>query len=751
LAEAASSPFVNAGATNQAAGNQLVQVQNDFVAGDTITFQVSDENDNGNAPNTTTNCTVANDYIGYSAVPTVSVVADNPTGAAADGDTTPTVTASISTNVGSLTTSSANCGALGVKDVLTLTFGKTATGTNTAADRYDITVSGIKYTLGAAVVGPQVNVAFNGGNFNDSPGDGTSDGVFTGTAPTTQPDDTDLSNATIEQVAVAANVPPIGVNLSSAQGYTATNVPISPITITENVPGAVPANWVCVTFKNSGNTGRAAIDTTTQKPTVSVTGGGAVVSSSPVTIDNTKPTISFQVTTASTTAPATFTLSKINIDDPNDWDGPFNAVVRINATSAASCAAASSGSALAEAPSAFDAIETDRIAGATVDDTSAAQLNNLTSGCLDYASGNVVLVRNDVAFDALPAAFMAGVLESGTLTTAGGTATTVSNATMNALRSEGAQTVYVLGGSQAISDAIVSQLQNTPSYQCGGTVPRTSGGVTQMLRVIRIFGQTQDGTAAAAAQYFGADPSNPYYGPGYTSSLDFSGAYSSGLYNDTTGASSTTAPDTSLLTAIVATDGSWQDAAAAGAEAWADAVPLVLTPAGSLSSDAANALINLGVQQVIVMGGPLAVSDNVVTQLQAMGLYVLRIAGQDYTDTAQLFARFFQNTTSDTNGKALGLDWGDSDLVFARGDYFGDGLVGAETAGYYEEPLLFTVDPNTLGQYLTSFLNLSGTLGGTDGVIGDNVYQTYLGGNLALTPATVQNMLNAVSAGNNAG
>jgi putative cell wall-binding protein len=383
-------------------------------------------------------------------------------------------------------------------------------------------------------------------------------------------------------------------------------------------------------------------------------------------------------------------------------------------------------------PSAFDSIETDRVFGNTVDDTAAAEMN------YEYnCNNNIVLARDDVPFDALSGAYLESDFGTGALLTPGGPAvTTVSQSALQEMRKLGVQTVYVLGGNQALTDAIVNQLQSTPSYNCGGTTARANG---QTLQVIRIFGPTADGTAAAVANYVGT-PDN----------WDFAGAYS-GVYNDTPGAESASAPkNTNLATAIVATDGGWQDAVSAGPGSYSGFMPVLLTPQASLGTDAAAALVNLGIQQVIVMGGTDAVSDAVVTQLEGMGITVLRVAGIDFTDTSQLFARFFQDTTTNTNGDDNGLDMGDSDINVSRGDYFGDALAGAVIGGNEDEPVLLTFDPNTLGQYLTAYLNSAGMPGGVDGNIGDNQYQVILGGAFAVSAATVQNDLNAVSAGNNA-
>jgi len=250
-----------------------------------------------------------------------------------------------------------------------------------------------------------------------------------------------------------------------------------------------------------------------------------------------------------------------------------------------------------------------------------------------------------------------------------------------------------------------------------------------------IFGQTADDTAQAISEYF----SSTKVGIG-----SFPGAYGT-TYNNTTGASSS-APSTTnaMRTAILATDGGFQDAASASTVSWNMGFPVLLTPTGSLAPQAQQAIVNLGIQQVIVMGGPVAVSDAVVTQLEGMGVSVLRIAGQDYTDTSQLLAQFEQNDVN-TSGVVNGLGWsgGGNPLVIARGDFYSDAITGSAFAGSNRMPILLTVDPNTVGAPLTAFLNNAGSTTATFPTDQLNI----LGGTLAITSATQQAMFSALAAG----
>lgn len=697
-ATAVSTPTVSLGHTNQAAGDWTAKVYNDFSpTSNQLVFQVYDPS--GNSPCGADTGTADGDFVGFSATPQVTVTADS--GNTGTLDTKPVVTASLSSSG----TGQANCNNTGINDILTLTEAGTATGT--PGDEWDISVTGVKYDIGSGV--PSL------GNI----GVGLQGGSASYTGATTGP-----SNATIGNVTVTANVPPVGIN-RPAPGYSASNQAISPITITEDVPGVVTGggDWVCVWLDYG------SWDVTSGAPVASVSGGGAALdpASSGVNPYVSTSLLSFQVKTTSSGSPATYTLSNLHVD-PGSNRGPDTIYVAEGATSS-SC---SSYTTLSDyVVSAFDTIETERDFGPTADDTAAKVFDN-TVGHGDYSSctytSDAVLARDDAPYDALAASFLGGDLGTGILLTPGGSATSVSSATLQELRVSGITTVYVVGGPLAISDSIVNQLQNTLAYNCGGATPVGSGTT---LSVVRIWGQNQDGTAQTIDDYVGS-----------ADSLDVHKGY--GLYNNTSGTESAAPAAGSLTTAVLAVDTGWQDAVAAGVFGYTG-YPIILSPTGSLSTEAMTALTDLGIQQVIVMGGPLAISDNVVTQLEGMGLSVLRVAGADYTDTAQLFATFYA-----TGSGNKGYDEDDSDIIVSRGDFFADALSGSTLAWWYGEPIVLTVDPNTIGSALTGYLNAAGSLA-TDGIngIGDCEYVSVLGGSLAVTPGTVQNILNDISAGNN--
>ncbi len=377
-----------------------------------------------------------------------------------------------------------------------------------------------------------------------------------------------------------------------------------------------------------------------------------------------------------------------------------------------------------------------RISGNTSAATAAAELEQQFDAAKGHCPGTTastrpVLLATDTTYpDALASAPLARSLSTGTLLT---TPKALSPAVAAALVIEGITHVVVLGGPLAVTTAIVTKLAETPATTCGG---RQKAGSN--ITVSRVAGTTEYETAAQVAAAAAS-------GAGGVGSLDLAGAYAGknatggdGRFNDTAGSASS-APATSgaLTTAVLATGTGFQDAEAADTLAYADRLPVLLTTATSLSPYAATAISSLHIAQVIVMGGPLAVSDSVVSALEAKGVSVLRVAGVDATDTAVQLARL------ETTAAPTGVGWhGTGALTVAQGASFGDGLAGAVVAAdgpssNDPEPLVLTENPTTIGAPLSDFLHKAGTQG-----IGGAVVTrfTILGGKLAIPRETVDHL-----------
>jgi putative cell wall-binding protein len=745
-------PVIAPGVTSAAGAWEITMrgTGNSWTAGDKIYLTV--------ARNDFLNCETVGlpDSIGFSAVPNVSAQA-----ASGGATATPTVTASLA-SMGSCASFS------GVNNVLVLTYTNSGTITGgTATDAFghpysaELTISGINYAVSGDVGdpnGPTANLGLIGlsGFLNVPPAFSTSfvpNDTIVGGVHTPGAVNGPI-NADIETnlVTVKGNTPSVTLQTNiTSTGASVTNQPISPITITESSPGALGGGvtgYACVRmapapFQKSEWNG------TTSAP-VATLGGGFAAGTVPVTIVTTgtltgADTLEFQIPAASSGTPGTVTLSglAVNVNTTAAVLPKLQANLRYGAVNAA-C----STTFLTSSSNPFTLAN---VAGRTfgqTQDATAAQVfqNNLpvcTSGVPSATNETPAVLVTDASYqDALSASYLAGNLGTGILTTP--TATLSADA-LAAIRLAGVTEVFVVGGPLAVSQANVTQLQNTPSFNCGGTSQRTTiDGQPVDLVVQQIFGQTADGTAAAVATFPGPKP------PGTGA---FQAAYT-GQYNDTSGSDgspTSAAPDSPVTTAVLATDTNFQDAASASAIAYNSLFPLLLTGSDSLSPDAVTAITNDAIQQVIVMGGPIAISDNVVTQLEGLGVAVLRVAGQDFTDTSQLLAQFELNSVVPAGqplaGQTNGLDYepffisnGVKYLTVARGDYYTDAIVISRLS--FNSPILLTWDPNNTGNpsgtnYLGTFLHTVGQVTSDPGSPTDGTINNLLlvGGTYAISPA----------------
>jgi hypothetical protein len=283
---------------------------------------------------------------------------------------------------------------------------------------------------------------------------------------------------------------------------------------------------------------------------------------------------------------------------------------------------------------------------------------------------------------------------------------------------------------------VIAQIEALPAYNPGGLT--TTGSNVKVVGPIYGSDGTAAGTAAAIATYYGSA-----YG-----SLSFPGAYTStglGLYNTTTGAGSTVAPTGYAPTAVVVASTDWQDAMSIAPEAFAKRMPVILAgPSSSttLGADASAALTSLGVKQVILVGGQLAVQNSVEAQIAALngGISVLRIAGIDATDTAAQIANFALASSSAGLGYTAGTATNRAVLA-SHGDYWSDALGAAALGGganmttFGFEPIILTQSPTVVGTYTTK------ELGVLAGLATPVTNLTVLGGPLAMPSSTVNTLL----------
>jgi putative cell wall-binding protein len=376
--------------------------------------------------------------------------------------------------------------------------------------------------------------------------------------------------------------------------------------------------------------------------------------------------------------------------------------------------------------------------GPTADATAAAELTRAFA----YEKGSCPPARDAVVAttkeyqDALASQYLAQDLATGTLLTP---STSLARVTATTLRKEGVKTVYIVGGPLAVTRAVANEIGQLTAYECGGA---SRGRSTGKIVVHRIYGKNQYATAMKVAELVGPGAAKAFPGA-YTTTNTTGGT---GRYNDTAGTGSA-APRGAVPTAILASGQEFQDAQSASVLSYRTKLPLLLTPASTLSSTAVAAIEKLHVQQVILMGGPLAVSDTVEAALVAeTGVSVLRVAGKDYTDTARELARFEAAAAPE----GLGWTFGHRVMV-ARGNGFTDGLAGAvldspfNTATGPEDtvrPLLLTRSPASVGASLSTFLRGIGDRGRSAGTTATEVVTalTVLGGPKAVPMAEIAAM-----------
>jgi putative cell wall-binding protein len=267
-------------------------------------------------------------------------------------------------------------------------------------------------------------------------------------------------------------------------------------------------------------------------------------------------------------------------------------------------------------------VTTSVISGATRYDTARiVALSAFPSGAND-----AVLASGQNFPDGLAAASLAGALGAPLLLTPTAALDPDTTSALTALK---VKTVHVVGGTNAVSAHVISQLT-----AAGYTVPTAIAGADRYATAAAIA------TAAVAIKPVG-----------------------------TVGG---------LKTAILATGLNFPDALAAGPAAYFGHLPILLTGPNTLSASASSAITSLGITGVIIMGGDNAVSSAVETAVQALTV------GGNPVATARIDGptRFATATAMDdlevTPVAGGGLGMSAENVVLASGLNFPDALVGAE-------------------------------------------------------------------------
>lgn len=142
--------------------------------------------------------------------------------------------------------------------------------------------------------------------------------------------------------------------------------------------------------------------------------------------------------------------------------------------------------------------------------------------------------------------------------------------------------------------------------------------------------------------------------------------------------------------AILASGDSFADALSVGSYAAKEGIPILLTQKNRLSSSVKNAIIDLGIKEIIIVGGSSVISETVEAELMELGISYRRLSGLNRVDTSLLIAQeLFQDVES---------------LLVSNGWAFADALAAAPLAAKMNMPIILT-RPDRLSSTTTTFMS----------------------------------------------
>ena len=245
---------------------------------------------------------------------------------------------------------------------------------------------------------------------------------------------------------------------------------------------------------------------------------------------------------------------------------------------------------------------------------------------------NAIIASGLEAYDALAGGPLAKVLDAPIFLTKGGSA--LETPVKDQLQKLGVKKVYILGGNQAISDAIFNEL--AARY---GT-----------NNVERIYGTSRYETAVEIAKKIdsikGASPSQVFIANG----LSY--------------------PDALSISPVAAIMGA----------------PILFTPATSTGVNAAakNYIADKEIAKATLVGGPVAVTDDVAVKLGEIGVSCDRVYGNTRYLTSVAIVQTYKSYFGGKQG-----------IVLATGENFADALSGSSFAAKKVIPILL-IDPRGL-------------------------------------------------------
>lgn len=297
---------------------------------------------------------------------------------------------------------------------------------------------------------------------------------------------------------------------------------------------------------------------------------------------------------------------------------------------------------------------------------------------------SVVLATGQKFADALAANGLAGALDAPILLT---TTAALPKATTDALTKLDPTTIYVMGGTAAVSQAVEDQL--AADYD-----------------IERVQGDDRWETAAAAGTAIDdTDDGIPL------TDGDGLGETSGGV------------------TAILANGLRFPDAVSGGPIAFAGRLPVLLTEAGQVPAATTKALDDLGIEHVLILGGTAVVSNAVETEIKGAGYTTERLAGNDRWGTNVKVNEY----------AAAEFDFGGDTAYLSTGAKFADALAGGPAAGTDAAPLVLTAT-DVLPAPAQDFLEANANP--IDAIIA-------IGGTAAISDATLAAAAAAAKVGNN--
>jgi putative cell wall-binding protein/protocatechuate 3,4-dioxygenase beta subunit len=342
-----------------------------------------------------------------------------------------------------------------------------------------------------------------------------------------------------------------------------------------------------------------------------------------------------------------------------------------------------------DASAAIQESVSDRIAGADRYNTAALIADRL-------GPANAVVIANGEnakqGFDALSANYLAGRVHAPILLSS---ARSLSPATLASIKEilagSPSPVIYVIGGTDSISDAVVTRIRAVASSV-------SSGPVT----IARVGGASRYVTSALVTARAGA----------VSNIISFVQSGSG------------------AKTAILASGQVNADALAAGPLSYAWGIPVLLASSDSLSDSVLRLIETQHITQFLVLGGADRISPAVLGQLSAAGVKsIKRIAGSDRFDTAAQLYSFAMDSMQNQQGDHYGVNG--ASVFLANGiTGFPDALAAGPLAGSVESPLI-TVPIDALPPSVQAFLTahqslLSGAiaLGSAGGSVSDLVFNS---------------------------